>query len=200
MPRKRSNKPRTRRDRRRLTSLPKVRVNAKDSTLSGQIIIMVSGLVTPYPGTDPTWRLPAILTATKDRKEFFLKCVVGALMTVREPFLDRAVPSEEQFTKAKETLAEFIARYWGKKVDPKKLEQKPKEWESYSDLKLGYDPEKLPKAPKAKRPPPVEVAAEEIAEEEEPVEEAEEEIEDDDEEMDEGELEKMFEGDFDEYD
>jgi hypothetical protein len=151
MARRKSTQPRKRRDRRTLTALGKGKINPNDPTLGGQIMMLVSGLTAPHPGSDPTWKLPHILEATKGRKEFFLKGVLGAFMIMREATLPREVtPPEEQFTKAKEILADFIARHWGKKIDPKKLEQKPHPWEWYADLKLGYDPEKLPKAPKVR--------------------------------------------------
>jgi hypothetical protein len=208
--------------------LGKYKVNANDPTLGGQIMVLVSGLVKPYPGSDPVWRLPHILKATENRKEFFVKAVMGSFMILREPHLPRdPVPPEEQFTKAKETLAEYIARCWGRKIDPKKLEKKPHPWEEHDDLKLGYDPEKLPKAPKVTKP--VEETLDKdneerhdepstsekttgvaLSQEEVPEESSDDDVEyevsdyepdDEDEEIDEADLERMFEdGEFDEYD
>ncbi|RLC85308.1 MAG: hypothetical protein DRJ03_12000 [Chloroflexi bacterium] len=127
-------------------------MSGNDSTIGGQIQMLVSSLVQPYPGSDPTLHIPVVLRATADQKEFFLKSVLGAFMILRTPRLERdeAAP-EERFTFAREALAAAIATHWGKKIDPDKLEQKPYAWEWLAELKLGYNPEKLPKAKKIKK-------------------------------------------------
>lgn len=141
-------KPRTRRDRRRLVALDKMKTNVNDPTLGGQIQMTLIGLVRPTPGSlSMAAKIDALLKATEKRKEFFLKVVLGAFMILRNPPLERmSVPDDAMFDSAKEAIAKRIARVWHKTIPPEKLEGKLVEWEQFEDLELGYDPAKLPAA------------------------------------------------------
>lgn len=195
-------KARTRRDRRSLRPLGKTDIKPTDPTLMGKIMILVSNLIDPYPGADPTDRLPAVLKATRGRKEFFLKCVVSDLMIIREKGAESRSRQdsgkdslEYKMAEARKVIADHIARYWGKEISPEQLEHAPQEWENLCDLSLGYDPEKLPKA---KKVPRLEKSIDMKTEVDNPPEGA---TEEEAEEFDLSKLEEMFDsGEFDEYD